>query len=109
MCWFLLFFFSFESLGVWVFPPILTAFRQTHKKEGQRCPSGLQFTEKDADCKNQRNKNITLTPTVNQKDLTEIQKQWQFPCNNIVNSCGNLEKMKTNVLVYEQCCDSLLR
>lgn len=33
---------------------------------------GLSFTEKDADCKNQKNKNTTLTLTVNQQNLIEI-------------------------------------
>lgn len=33
---------------------------------------GLSFTEKDADLKNQRNKNTTPTLTVNQQNLIEI-------------------------------------
>lgn len=33
---------------------------------------GLSFTEKDADLKNQSNKNTTLTLTVNQQNLIEI-------------------------------------
>lgn len=42
------------------------------KKEGQRCPMGLSFTEKDVDGKNQKNKNITLILTMNQQNLMEI-------------------------------------
>lgn len=56
-------FFSFKSLSV---SSILTGFRQMRKKEGQWCPMGLSFTEKDVDSRNQKNKNTSLILTVNQ-------------------------------------------
>lgn len=60
----LLWVFSFKSLSV---SSILTVFRQMHKKEGQRCPMGLSFTEKDVDSKNQKKtKNTILILTMNQ-------------------------------------------
>lgn len=62
-------FFSFKSLSV---SSILTGFRQIRKKEGQRRPMGLSFTEKDVDGKNQKNKNIILILTMNQQNLMEI-------------------------------------
>lgn len=42
------------------------------KKEGQRCPMGLRFTEKDVDSKNQENKNATLILTMNQQNLMQV-------------------------------------
>lgn len=51
---------------------ILTGFRQMSKKEGQRCPMGLRFTEKDVDSKNQENKNATLILTMNQQNLMQV-------------------------------------
>lgn len=33
---------------------------------------GFSFTEEDTDCKNQKNKDPTLTLTVNQQNLKEI-------------------------------------